>query len=164
MGTNAVSGWGNPDAKLVIVMDSTGDQMAEKLLIWILRKLSLGAEDVWVDYTFKCPAKKAKKAELLDCHKICWSVYPRNEIINNNSIVLSGGWSASFVGGKVLKNVNGRKDEEGIWYVYSFNYLLMNPAECLRTWRVIYKAAEEAGLKPTYCAGLENFKFPSKKV
>jgi uracil-DNA glycosylase len=162
--TNAAEGWGNREAKLVIVMDCPGSHLAEKLLIWILRKLSLTADDVWVDYTFKCPTEKTKKAELLECHKTCWEQHPRHEIIYNHSIVLAGNWSSSFVGGQTLKNVNGRKDPEGIWYVYSFNYLLMNPAECLRTWRVIYKASEEAGLKPAYCSELANFQFPSKKV
>lgn len=162
--TNAVEGWGNPEAKLVIVIDCPGEHLGEKLLIWILRKLSLTSNDVWIEYAFKCPVEKKKKAELVPCYSACWHAHPRKTLIENKALVLAGNWSSTFVGGKSLKTWNGRCDEAGIWYVYSFNYLLMNPSQCLRTWRVIYKAAKEVGLNPRYNHDEPNFKFPSKKI
>lgn len=162
---NCVKGWGNPSARLVIVLDSPGDHLAEKCLIWILDKLSLGGNDVFIDYTFKCPVKKEhKKKDLLDYYKICWGIHERKEIINNVSLVVAGGFGSSFIGKKNMTAWNGRQDENGIWYVYSFAYLLKNPAECVRTWRVLFKAAEEAGLFPEYNHNAKEFKFPSKKV
>jgi len=161
---NAEKGWGNPAAKLVIVLDDPGNALAEKLLIWILYKLSLSSEDVWIDYTLKCPVGNHKKADLRAYYSLCWTAQPRDEIINNQSLVVCGALSSSLVGGKNLTKVQGTRDENGVWYVYSFKFLLMNPAACLSTWRVIYKAAEEAGLKPVYNFKVENFKFPSKKV
>lgn len=162
---NAAKGWGNPEAKLVIVLDSPGDVMAEKLLVWILQKLSLTSNDVWVDYTFKCPIESKVKKELyLTYHKTCWETHSRNEIENNVSLVLCGNYSVILLADEKMKELHGRKAETGAWCIYSMAYLLMNPAECVDAYRCIYKAAEEAGLKPKMNMDLPVFKFPSKKL
>lgn len=165
---NASEGWGNPKAKLVIVLDAPGDVMAERLLIWILRKLSLTDKDVWIDYLFKCPLPekrvKGQAKELLSYYKICWNKYKRNEILNNHTLLLCGNNSVSFLTEQKMKEVHGRKAETDAWCVYSFNYLLMNPAECVNTWRVIFCAAVEAGLSPKMKMNEPMFRFPSKKL
>lgn len=163
---NCVSGWGNPDAKLVILLDNPGDILAEKLLVWILERLSLTADDVWVDYTVKCPIPKGlKKKELLVCYNICGTSHPRKELYIAKSVVIAGKWGTDFVIDGKLKELHGTKDAESeVWCCYSFMYLLMNPAECVDTWRVIYKAAEEAGLHPKMKVDVKPFRFPSRKV
>lgn len=163
---NNVAGWGNPDAKLVIVLDGPGHLLAEKLLIWILKRLSLTADDVWIDYTFRCQVpKELKKKELAVCHRICWTSHPRAWAEVDKVLVLAGNWSADFLANAKMKEWHGRKEpESGIWMCYSFLYLLMNPAECVDNWRVLYKAAEEAGLKPKMVVDIDPFRFPSKKL
>lgn len=163
---NCVSGWGNPDAKLVILLDCPGDILAEKLLVWILERLSLTGDDVWVDYTVKCPIPKGtKKKPLSVCHKICWTSHPRTQALNAKSMVIAGKWGTDFVIDRKLKEIHGMKDAETeVWCCYSFMYLLMNPAECVDTWRVLFKAAEEAGLKPAMKIDVKPFRFPSKKL
>lgn len=164
---NNVTGWGNPNAKLVIMLDAPGDALAEKLLIWIMYRLTLTADDVWIDYTFKCqlPYHKPKKADLLSPYKICWNHVIRKEALEATSLVVCGNWGCKFILGLDMKNIHGRKDPETeAWVIYSFKYLLLNPAECVDAWRVIFRAAEEAGLHPVMNTDVEPFHFPSKKL
>lgn len=52
---------------------------------------------------------------------------------------------------KEPKTVVGIKDTaSGVWCLYSAAYYTMSPGDCVSAWRVVYKAAEEAGLKPEY--------------
>lgn len=162
---NASAGWGNPQAKLVIVLDCPGGHLEEALLVWLLKKAGLIADDVWVDYTFKCPIESKIRKELhLEYYKKCWKQYPRNEIENNHTLILCGNYSVQLLAGEKLKDINGRKAKTDAWCIYSMGYALMNPAICVDIWRVIFKAAEEAGLKPKLNQTLEVFKFPSKKL
>lgn len=167
-GFNNIAGWGNPDAKLVILLDAPGDILAEKLLVWLLMRLSLTSEDIWVDYLVKCELteSKPKKADVLLAYKTCWQHIPRTQVTTtDNVVVICGNWGSKLVAGQEMKNIHGRKDEEtGAWICYSFNYLLMQPSVCLETSRVLWKAAEEAGLHPMTNTKLEMFKFPTKKM
>lgn len=163
---NNTPGWGNPDARLVIVLDAPGSPLAEKLLVWSLQKLSLTADDVWVDYLWKCPLpKQLKKKELEVTHRICWTSHPRAwGDAEDKVIVLAGNYSAEFLASAKMADCHGKKHITGIWIAYSFLYLLMNPAECHPTACVLYKAAEEAGLSPVYNFDVPPFRFPSKKL
>ena len=164
---NNTPGWGNPDAKLVVVFDDPSHSLAEKLFVWCMQKLSLTGDDVWVDYVWKCPLpKQLKKKELEVTYKICWTSHPRHWAEDENRvIVLAGNYAADFLASAKMAQAHGKKDPESqAWIVYSFLYLLMNPAECLDNSRVLYKAAEEAGLSPKYNADIPPFRFPSKKV
>jgi hypothetical protein len=163
---NSVSGWGNPEAKLIVLLDSPGHLLAEKLFIWITKRLGLTGNDIWVDYVFKCQiVGKIKKELATESKEICWDKFPRNEVYNAKSLVLVGNWGPDLVINKKIKNLHGRKDAESeCWIIYSFQYLLMNPAECVDAWRVLYKAAEEAGLKPRMVMDVPPFRFPSKKI
>ncbi len=165
---NNTPGWGNPDAKIVIVLDGPGDLLAEKLLVWILQGISLTGNDVWVDYNFRCPVpKKLKKKELQVTHRICWTSHPRHwSEAEDKEIVLAGNWSADFLAFAKMKDWHGKLHKEtGCWVIYSFKYLLMNPAECVDASRVLYKAAEAVGLSPKIIVNtLPPFRFPSKKI
>lgn len=166
-GWNCRKGWGNPAAPLVILLDAPGDIQGEKLLIWIMYRLSLTAEDVYVDYLVKCPLPKgkSKKADILAYYKICWTSHPRTEVLENKSLVVAGNWGAQFLCDKTMKELHGKCDPDtGVWVAYGFSYLLMNPAECVDAWRVIYKAAEECGLKPKMNLNTPAFRFPTRKL
>jgi uracil-DNA glycosylase len=164
---NNSPGWGNPDARLVIVLDDPGHILSEKLLVWMLKRLSLTSDDVWVDYNFRCTiSKEFKKKELRVTHAICWTAHPRDIIQSEDRVlVLAGNYAVDFLTTGEMKTLNGSKDpESGAWIVYNFGYLLMNPAECKDTSCVLWKAAEEAGLTPKFVIDIEPFRFPSKKL
>lgn len=165
---NCAPGWGNPNARLIILLDCPGETLAEKLLVWIMYRLSLTAQDVYVDYVFKCmlPHGKPKKASLLLPHKICWTAYPRKQVMSEkNVVVIAGNWGCKLIVGKEMKVMHGKRDPETeAWVIYSFKAQLFNPAECVDSWRVIFKAAEEVGLHPKMNLNVEPFHFPSKKL
>lgn len=164
---NAAKGWGNPNARLVVLLDCPGDVLAERLLVWIFKRLSLDVNDAWVDYAFKCPIVKGlKKAELKPCFGVCWTSHPRPEVMREDTVlVVAGSWGADFLVNAKMKQWHGRyHTDTEVWITYSLKYLLMNPAECVDLWRVLYKAAEEAGLKPKMKVDVEPFRFPSKKM
>lgn len=160
---NCAPGWGNPNAKLVVLLDCPGDLLAEKLFIWITKRLNLTGQDIWVDYTLKCPIPKGiKKKELSKCYTTCfiknWKKWKQGA-----TVVSSGNIGTDIVDNKKMKEVHGKK-VDGIWYIYSFKYLLMNPSECVESWRVLFKAAEEAGLKPEMVVDVPPFRFPTRKM
>lgn len=160
---NCASGWGNPNAKLVVLLDCPGDLLAEKLFIWITKRLNLTGNDIWVDYILKCPIPKGtKKKELLECYITCKAKHSRYWG-NGQTFVYCGNHTTDLIGKKKMKEVHGKK-VDGIWYMYSFKYLLINPAECVESWRVLFKAAEEAGLKPKMIVDVEPFRFPTRKM
>lgn len=163
---NNTPGWGNPDAKLVILLDDPGHLLSEKLLVWMLKRLSITANDVWVDYNFRCQIHKSlKKKELKITHSICWTSHPRTMVTDESKVlVLAGNYGVDFLTDTTMKEMNGKKDPNGAWCVYSFGYLLMNPVECKDTSCVLWKAAEEAGLTPKFIIDIEPFRFPSKKM
>lgn len=165
---NNLAGWGNPNARLVILLDSPGAGYSEKLLIWLLQRCGLTGNDVWIDYLVKCEIldSKPKKDFILSAYKICWNHIERTQVTNeNNVVILAGNWACKVIIGKDMKEMNGRKDlETGAWVCYAFRYLLMNPARCVDNWRIIYKAAEEAGLSPHMDLTVKPFKFPARKL
>lgn len=164
---NNRDGWGNPDAKLVIVLEDPGHHLSEKLLIWMLQRLSITGNDVWIDYNFRCPtSKKLKKAQTKKAHSICWTSHPRKWSDDESRVVvLAGNFAAEFLADAKMKEWNGKKHpESGCWIIYSFNYQLMNANECKDASCVLYKAAEEAGLTPKFIVNFEKFNFPPKKL
>lgn len=166
--TNNSKPWGNPNAPLYIVLDAPGDTNAEKLLIWMLMKLSLNEQHVFIDYTFRCPLprhRKMKVEEGREFYTICWTQHPRTELLAAKSIVICGSWGAKLIANRVMAQAHGRKDPvTESWINYGFSYLLMNPAECVDMWRIIFKAAEEAGLHPVMNMDVPKFVFPTRKL
>ncbi len=164
---NNEPGWGNREAKLVILLDEPGHLLAEKLLIWLLRRMSLTAKDVWIDYVFKCslPEGKSKKANLLPLYQTCWNHIIRQEALDAKSLVIAGNWGAEFVLQGKMKILHGKKEPgTEAWVCYSMMYALMAPGECVEISQVIWTAAVECGLTPKVDLTVEPFRFPSKKL
>lgn len=163
---NNQEGFGNPDAPLVIVLDEPGNLQGEKLLIWLTKRLGLTGNDIWVDYLLRCPLLDGdKKKNIHQRYRICWTSHPRTRIENAKVLVIAGNWAADFLIDAKMKEWNGKKHpESGAWVIYGFPYLLMNPATCVDSWRVLFKAAEEAGLKPKMVIDVEPFKFPTRQL
>lgn len=165
---NNEPGWGNPDAKLVILIECAAQFTAEKLLMWLLMKNSLGENDVWVEYGFKCELqKKLKKKQEAVCFRICWTSHPRPAVYDETrQVVIMGALTSEFLVETKLQDLeSGRRDPvSGAWLCHNLNYLLMSPGECVMTWRVLFKAAEAAGLSPKMRTDIPIFKFPTKKL
>lgn len=163
---NNKEGFGNPNAPLVIVLDEPGNVLAEKLLIWLAKRLGLDGNDIWVEYLFRCPILDGDKKRNLQKRKdICWTSHPRTRIENAKSLILCGNYAADFLSGAKMAEWHEKKHPmTEAWIMYGMTYLLMNPAECLNNSRVMFKAAEEAGLKPQMVIDVEPFPFPSRQL
>jgi uracil-DNA glycosylase len=135
----------------------------KELLFELLSRMSVAPEDVGFEYTLRCyPAKSlpGTKAERAGCIEEC-AAYRFNAILRTRpkALVALGKVSMeAFTGRSELKNSEGRKFANWepivrevvpeVWVGYSINYLLVSPSDTPRVFRVLYKAAEDAGLHP----------------
>lgn len=164
---NAVAPTGNPNANLHIFLDSPHGR-ALSFIGWLLDTASIAPDDVCIDYILKCAPPKGKaitdkKKPRLEAVGICCCAIPRPGLQGDKSIVAAGAWAIEALIAKPMKEVAGIKDKDtGIWAMYNPLYHIMNAGECQRSYRVLFKAAEEAGLKPAYNPNIEMFDFAMK--
>lgn len=167
VGKNSMGRYGRSDAPLAIFLDSP-DSRAEQLLAWIILSMGLTDQDVCVDYIFKCTIPKignpiAKKADRTPAMKKCHELFERPGFVAQQIVCLGNIAYEAFSDVSKVTEMQGRYDQKHqVWVSYGPLYLLMNPGECLRTWRVIYRAAELAGLKPQFQRDFPKFDFPTR--
>lgn len=134
-----------------------------RILDWFLDRMSVDRDRVAYEYTLRCyPAKKlpTTKAGRANLIEEC-SVYRFATIAKLRPKALVGlGQSTleAFTGHTRIGDYQGRaipiwegvvRDyAQRIWIGYSLNYILAYPSDTPSVFRVIYRAAEEAGLKP----------------
>lgn len=165
--TNCKRGFGNSAAPLLIYITSPGYKKAEDLIVWMILKMGLSEKDVYIDYILRCPApsgsktktssKKTRLPIIETCTKL-WPTFGRGqEVVTLGNIPYEAFSDRSKVSG-----YEGRYDKDNeVWCGYGLDYCLQNPAEALRVWRLIYKAAEKAGLQPKH-TDITLFEFPEK--
>ncbi len=134
-------------------------------LKWCFRRMSISRDDVYVDYVLKCYAgrnkevkTKALRAEMIEqC-----SVYRVATLqqLKPEAIVAMGGWACEALTGRStkLKMSEGNKwiatepfvsqFVSRVWVTYSPLYPLQAPGESQTIFRVLWCAAQDAGLKP----------------
>lgn len=172
-----LQGLGDPDtAALAIFVDApmwTDDRAARpfvsdggQLLLNLLGRMSLPIESgkVYLDYILKCGAGKKmpkQKCDRLKCIEAC-SFYrfatlqnmPNlKRIVGMGKITLEAMTGASEMGEFVEESWTPREIElrqytPHVWMTYSPAYGIEKPAEIPSIYRVLFKAAEEAGLDP----------------
>lgn len=187
--TVCMVGRGNPDtARLVIYLDhpSYMDDIRGKpfitdagdLLRHFIARMGIDQQFVYMDYVLKCFAPKkmipSQKADRLICIQACskYRFATLQTMPNLKSIVAMGRMSLeAFTGNSEMKNFEGCAWEprefqirdlgiQKIWIAYSPNYAFEKPAETPDLYRVIWCAAEEAGLNPTETK-VPPFKWPN---
>lgn len=163
-------------ARMVIYMDAPFymDDIRRKpfvsdgaeLLKNLLGRMSLSVEngDVYLDYVVKCYAGKkmpSKRHERLKCVEAC-SFYRFATLQNMPNVKAVVGMGRlcleAFTGSSEIGDYEGecwtpaevqmRQFIRHIWMTYSPAYLLEKPAEIPNIYRVIFTAAQEAGLEP----------------
>ena len=172
--TVCLQGLGNTDtAQLAIFLDAPmfDDDMRGRplqsepgrFLLNMLARMSLTTEQVYIDYTVKCWSGKkmpSQKAERLQCIEAC--SYYRFATLQNmpqlRKILVMGRLSlealngASEIGKFEGESWTPREPELKVygeaWVTFSPAYLTEKKAEIPNVYRVIWKAAEEAGLTP----------------
>lgn len=179
--TVCLQGMGNPDtAQLAIFLDAPLydddirgrplESQGGKLLLNLLGRMSLTTEQVYIDYTVKCYAGKympKQKAERLKCIEACsyYRFATLQNLPNLQKILVMGRLSlealngASEIGKFESESWTPRELElrqwGEVWVSFSPAYGIEKPAERPSIYRIIWKAAEEAGLFPE-----TNLKYP----
>lgn len=145
-----------------------------KMIRWLLERMSVQPEDVSIQFTLKCFKPKnalTKKEERLSAIQAC-SIHRMEDIKRQSPIAIVSMGSIgceAFFGGAQLKTKEGTKsnphDKEiktivnQVWQAYSPAYATQSPAESLRLYRVLFRAAEDAGLKPVHNPNVKPYEF-----
>ena len=181
-----MKGWTGSDPRLLIFVDSpnvsedrsgkSGTGESQELIRWMLQRMSVSLDKVAMSYTLRCIRAKqlTKKAERIAAIESCWK-YNLATIasLRPKAVVVMGQVSVEcFLGTSEVGAREGTKwtadppvrkvGVEEVWVTYSPAYALEQPAETYRIYRVLWKAAEEAGLKPKTNNKLKPFEFTLK--
>lgn len=162
-----------PRSRLVVFTDSP-DYFADnagrpyaldtgKILDWMFARMSVPSKDVSYEYTIRCygkdtlPTTKAGRAQCIEeCAQYRFATIAK---IKPKAIAVLGQVSfEAFTGAGKVGEHEGRRLRawepvvrdfvDGVWCGYSLAYILISPSDAYRVFRVLYKAAEEAGLNP----------------
>jgi len=162
------------DAALAIYLDTPGmmeDKRhrgfvsdAAEFVRHCLRRMGIDPASVWMDYSVKCyPARKmpGKKQDRFDVIWACseYRIAMLQSLPNLRSIVAMGALSNEVFTGSATIGANAgaewepreqwlRELIEHVWVSYSPGFVLEKPSESGAIFRVLWKAAEEAGLNP----------------
>jgi uracil-DNA glycosylase family 4 len=135
------------------------------LIRHFIDRMGIPQSKVWLDYVLKCGAGKqvpSQKSERLQCIEACskYRFATLQMIPNLKSIVTMGRIALeAFTGNSELAKFEGMSwgateptirdlGIDKIWVTYNPVYLLEKPAETPEVYRVLWRAAEAAGLQP----------------
>lgn len=190
IGSRCLKGEGGVGARLAIYVDAP-NYMDDKrgrpfisepadLLKWMLRRMSIPMDKVYLDYVLKCyPGKKVptKKTEAMIYIQQCnryriatlQTLFPREIVtFGGLSMLAFCGFAASSLGDHAnaywppsdpyIAAIVNR-----IWTGYSIGYPLQSPNEAHSQFGLLWMAAENAGLNPTIDETVKPYtKFPLK--
>lgn len=136
---------------------------AGEILLNLLGRMSLTTEQVYLDYTVKCWAGKKmpkQKCDRLVCIEACsyYRFATLQNMPNLRKIVGMGSLTLEAITGSTeMKHFEGEswtpreielRQWGEVWITYSPAYLEEKPAEIPNVSRIIWTAAQEAGLEP----------------
>lgn len=142
---------------------------------YCLRRMSVPIEMVYLDYIVKCYPKKlpGQKADRMACVNACsqYRLASLQQLTRLKSLVVLGSLGCeTFTFEKQIGLKAGadwepvsplvRKIVPRVWVGYSPGVLEKKPSEAGAIYRVIYVAAEEAGLHPQVNQSIKPYEFP----
>lgn len=147
-----------------------------KILDWMFVRMSVDPrESVRYEYTLRCYAQKTlptTKANRYACIQECNSYrFATIAKTKPKAIATLGQVSLeAFTGRTRVKDSNGlnipvnegivRRHVQHVWVGYSIQYILLSPSETPDLFRVLWYAAQEAGLKPKLNPTVPPFVWP----
>lgn len=133
------------------------------ILDWMFQRMDVDPGMVAYEYTLRCypqkslPTTKAARAVCIEeCAEYRFASIAK---LKPKAIVALGQTSLeAFTGKTRIGEYEGRKIHcwepvvrdycDNVWIGYSINYILVSPSDTPRVFRVLYRAAEDAGLSP----------------
>lgn len=145
--------------------DNSGKPYAldtRRILDWMFRRMSVSPGDVALEYTLRCYSPKLSKAKagrapaIEACSRYRFATIAR---LRPKAIAVLGQISLeAFTGKSKVGDHEGtrirawepvvRDHVDEVWVGYSIAYCLISPSDTYRVFRVLYRAAEDAGLNP----------------
>lgn len=179
--TNCFQPKGSSNPKMVIYLDHPhddddrkgriGESDGTRLLLWMLKRMSVSLDDVSIEFALKCRKPKnqlTKKPERLEAIRQC-----KNNLIaiKPKVIVVMGSIACEgFMGGQLLKNLEGaywntfgtmKETAPHTYVTYSPAYAIKTPSETVRIYRILFMSAKEAGLSPKFNSTIKSFNYES---
>lgn len=171
--TNCHPGKGSLNPKLLIRLDYPyidddrsgiiGNSQATKLLLWLLKRMSLTLDEIAIDFVLKCHKPKnqlKKKPDRLNAINQCRSNDSFKQFFVK-AIVLMGSIACESRFKEQLKDKESAfwQDNPRIFVTYSPAYAIETPSETVGIYRMIWWAAEHAGLKPKFNPNIKPFNY-----
>lgn len=176
---------GDQDCRLAIYLDTpaaiedrrgrsfVGDNA--EFVKYCLRRMSVNLDDVYLDYVVKCAAGKlpGKADDRMACVRACsqYRYAALKTLMHLKAMVVLGSLGCEMV--TLNKNVGQHQGSEWIpasptmkkyfkhiWVGFSPGLVKEKPAESGSIYRVIFMAAQEAGLKPKANLTIKPYEFP----
>lgn len=181
---------GNTDCKLAIFLDNPGIIEDRRGLSFVsdgalfvkycLDRMSVPRDEVYLDYIVKCYPNKGKlpgkKGDRMSCVAACsqYRYFALEQLTQLRALVVLGSLGCeTMTQHKTIGDRAGaewepislvmRRHVEHVWVGYSPGLLKEKPAEAGAIFRVIWKAAEEAGLEPQVNLKLKPYEFNLSK-
>lgn len=175
--TVGLEGFGGDKPSMIIFLDNpsqeedrrhkAGESKYARFVIWLMSRMSIPPSEYRIEYTIRCHAEpKAIKTiaqftqplEACGLHRFASLQKYKPKVI----VGLGRLSCRAFTGSLDQGNYEGtkwsfRKGE--VWIGYNPAYAFQAPAESLRIYRVLFAAAQDAGLKPVFNPKVKPFDF-----
>lgn len=184
-GSVCLKGRGEKDATLLIFLDAPSfveDRRSRSFvsegveyLDYMMQQMSIEKDKYYLEYILKCHPKpckafgrKAERAQMIEaCSRYRIATL---QLIKPIAVVCMGTVACETVMGySEVGNYEGtcwvpneptiREFINHVWITYNPAYGLQDPSETVSVYRVLWKAAEEAGLKPKYNSTKKKFDY-----
>lgn len=143
-----------------------------RMLDWLFARMSVDLGRVAYEYTLRCytkgtlPSTKADRAVCIEeCSEYRFASIAKlrpKAIAVLGQVSLEAFTGKSQIGQWVERRIRSwepvvRDYTDGVWVGYSLQYILTSPGDTPSVFRVLWKAAEEAGLKPKINSSIPPF-------
>lgn len=147
-----------------------GTSRVSRLMFWMLEKWTLSPEEVGINFALRCANDISKKVDKRDALTAC-AEYSDRYIEAAVALIGFGELSSIRLLGdrplastvyqrhRKVRTINYITRDVFVAISYSPGYFLQKPSETTDGMRMLYWAAEAAGLKPMYNKDLPDFDF-----
>jgi uracil-DNA glycosylase family 4 len=176
--TNKMEGAFSEDPKIIVFLDNpneeddcrhkAGQNKYAQLISWLFARMSVSDADFRIEFSIKCHADpkeiktKAQYEPIIDACRIhtvaTLQLYPKAILVGMGSLtcfLFKGKQQVGEYHGVEWNTFKKRK----IWITYSPAYAFQKPGELPSIYRVLFKAAEQANLNPTFNPKIQPFDF-----
>lgn len=186
--TVCINGFGAENPKIIVFLDNppieedrrhkSGISKYAKLVIWLFKRMSIDSSSFRIEYTLRCHAEEKDiktqkdfkpKVDACSSHQLAiLQKHSKAIVIGMGKLscyaLLGSDKHGDYEGMKwsMIRTSIKIKRWQQTWITYSPAYAFQTPSETPRLYRVLFAAAEEAGLNPLFDPNVKPFDFDEK--